>query len=53
MLHLRPKVPAIDYKVSKDALVEQATWFALCGVGLAEESIKRHYNPKALSLLGD
>jgi AcrR family transcriptional regulator len=53
MLHLHPKVPAIDYKVSKDALVEQATWFALLGVGLREESIKRYYNPKALSLLGD
>ncbi len=53
MLHLHPKVPAIDYKVSKDELVEQATWFALLGVGLGEESIKRYYNPKALSLLGD
>jgi AcrR family transcriptional regulator len=53
MLHLHPKVPAIDYKVSKDELVEQATWFALLGVGLREESIKRYYNPKALSLLGD
>jgi AcrR family transcriptional regulator len=53
MLHLHPKVPAIDYRVSKDALVEQATWFALLGVGLREESIKRYYNPRALSLLGD
>src|SRR5688572_7554439 len=52
MLHLHPKVPAIDYRVSKDALVEQATWFALRGVGLGEEAIKRLYNPKALSLLG-
>jgi AcrR family transcriptional regulator len=53
MLHLRPKVPAIDYKVSKEELVEQATWFALLGVGLREESIRRYYNPQALSLLGD
>jgi AcrR family transcriptional regulator len=53
MLHLHPKVPAIDYNVSEDALVEQAMWFALRGVGLGEESIKRHYNPKALSLLGN
>jgi AcrR family transcriptional regulator len=52
MLHLHPKVPAIDYNVSKDALVEQATWFALRGVGLGEEAIKRLYNSKALSLLG-
>ena len=53
MLHLHPKVPAIDYNVTKDALVEQATWFALRGVGLGDEVIKRLYNPKALSLLGD
>ncbi|HTN71521.1 MAG TPA: helix-turn-helix domain-containing protein [Methylomirabilota bacterium] len=51
MLHLHPKVPAIDYKASKEALIEQATWFALLGVGVKEEAIKRHYNPAALSLL--
>jgi AcrR family transcriptional regulator len=51
MLHLRPKVPAIDYKVSKEELVEQATWFALRGLGMKEATIRRHYNPKALSLL--
>ena len=45
MLHLHPKVPAIDYNVSKDALVEQATWFALRGVGLGEEAIKRLLQP--------
>ncbi len=53
MLHLHPKVPAIDYNVSKDVLVEQAEHPSPRGVGLGEESIKRHYNPKALSLLGD
>lgn len=51
MLHLHPKAPAIDYRVSTDALVEQATWFALLGVGLKEAAIHRHYNPTALSLL--
>lgn len=51
MLHLHPKVPAVDYKVSKDVLVEQAAWFALLGIGLRESAIRRHYNPKALSLL--
>jgi AcrR family transcriptional regulator len=51
MLHLRPKVPAINYKVSKEELVEQATWFALRGLGLKEGTIRRYYNPKALSLL--
>jgi AcrR family transcriptional regulator len=51
MLHLRPNVPAIDYRVSKEELVEQATWFALRGLGLKESVIRRYYNPKALSLL--
>jgi len=51
MLHLRPKVPAINYKVSKEELVEQATWFALRGLGLKERAIRRYYNPKALALL--
>jgi len=51
MLHLRPKVPAINYKVSKEELVEQATWFALRGLGLKETAIQSFYNPKALSLL--
>jgi AcrR family transcriptional regulator len=51
MLHLRPKIPAIDYKASKEELVEQATWFALRGLGLKEAMIRRYYNPKALSLL--
>ena len=51
MLHLHPKVPAVDYKVSKDVLVEQAVRFALHGAGLTEKTIDRYYNPKALSLL--
>jgi len=51
MLHLHPKVPAVDYKVSKDVLVEQAVRFALHGAGLTEKTINRYYNPKALSLL--
>jgi hypothetical protein len=51
MLHLHPELPAVDYKVSKPALVEQTVWFALLGVGLKERAIKRYYNPKALALL--
>jgi AcrR family transcriptional regulator len=51
MLHLHPKLPAINYNASKETLVEQATWFALLGAGLKEEAIHRHYNPAALSLL--
>ena len=51
MLHLQPKVAAVDYKVSKEQLVSQATWFALLGVGLKEEAARRYYSPKALRLL--
>ena len=51
MLHLHPKKPAIRYRASREALIEQATWFALLGVGLKEQAIRRYYNPKALSLL--
>jgi AcrR family transcriptional regulator len=51
MLHLHPKIPAIDYKVSREMLVEQAVRFALLGAGLPEKMIQRYYNPKALSLL--
>ena len=43
MLHLQPKVPAIDYKASNMMLIEQATWFALLGVGLKEEALGRYY----------
>lgn len=52
MLHLHPQQPAIDYRVSRDALAEQATYFALRGLGLREDVIRRDYNPKALRLLG-
>lgn len=51
MLHLHPEDPAVDYKLSRQALVEQTVWFALLGVGLKERAIKSYYNPKALSLL--
>jgi AcrR family transcriptional regulator len=48
---LRPAIPMLDYGVSRKQLVEQAVWFALRGMGLKEEAIRRYYNPKALSLL--
>src|SRR6185436_9279385 len=52
MLHLQPKTPAVNYKVSKEELVSQATWFGLLGIGLKEEAVRRYYSPKALQLLG-
>jgi len=42
MLHLHPKTPAIQYQATADTLIEQATWFALYGVGLKERAIKRY-----------
>ena len=52
MLHLQPKTPAVNYKVSKEELVSQATWFGLLGIGLKQEAVRRYYSPKALQLLG-
>jgi AcrR family transcriptional regulator len=51
MLNLHPKVPAIDYDADRNTLVEQATWFALLGVGVKEEAIRRHYDSNALAPL--
>ncbi len=51
MVHLHPKRPVVDHKISKENLVEQAVWFALLGAGLKNEVIQRYYDPKALSLL--
>ena len=51
MTRLRPATPVVDYGVSHKQLVEQAVWFALRGMGLTDETIRRYYNPKALRLL--
>jgi AcrR family transcriptional regulator len=51
MLHLQPKIPAIDYKVPREELVAQATWFALLGIGVKQRVARRYYSPKALHLL--
>ena len=48
--NLLPETPVVDYGVSRDKLTEQAVWFALRGMGLKEEAIRRHYNPRALAL---
>jgi AcrR family transcriptional regulator len=46
-MHL-PKKPVVDYDASRDDLVHQAVWFALRGLGLKDEAIKRFYSPKAM-----
>lgn len=50
-LYLMPPEPAVDYGTARELLVEQAVWFALRGMGLREEVIRRHYNPAGLALL--
>jgi hypothetical protein len=49
-IYFLPAEPVVDYGVSREKLIEQTVWFALRGVGLKEEVIKRHYNAKALAL---
>jgi AcrR family transcriptional regulator len=51
MTRLRLATPVVDYGVSRKQLVEQAVWFALRGMGLTDEAIRRYYDPKALRLL--
>ncbi|MGH7927966.1 MAG: helix-turn-helix domain-containing protein [Candidatus Binatia bacterium] len=51
MLNLHPKRPAIDYEADRESLIEQATWFALLGVGLRKEAIQRYYDPNAVARL--
>ena len=48
-MHL-PRKPVVDYDASREELVQQAVWFALRGLGLRDEAIKRFYSPKALAL---
>jgi hypothetical protein len=45
MLHVSARNP-IDYKVPPDTLVRETVRFALRGIGLKEEPIKRHCNPR-------
>jgi len=52
MLNLLPGKPIVEFKAPQASQVEQAVWFALLGMGLKPEAIRRHYNPKAFALLG-
>ena len=49
LVHL-PGKPTMDYKVSREELLNQAVAFALRGMGLTDKAIATHYNPKALAL---
>lgn len=50
-LPLKPARPVLETKLNRDEIIERAVWFALLGLGLKGEVIKKLYNPKALSLL--
>jgi AcrR family transcriptional regulator len=52
LVHLPPK-PAINYKVPRQELVNQAAWFILRGMGMTRKAIAAYYNPKALGLFFD
>lgn len=41
----------LNYKISKEALLENAVTFCLRGLGVRDETIKLYYNPKAFGLL--
>jgi AcrR family transcriptional regulator len=50
-IHLRCEARVVNYAVPPEKLIEQATWFVLRGMGLGDDAIRRHYNPKTLALL--
>lgn len=50
MLNQLPGKPVVDFAANHQEMVEQATWFALRGLGVKDDAIRRLYNPKALAL---
>lgn len=51
MLNEMPGRPVVELEVDRAAQVEQAVWFALKGLGLKAEAIRRNYHPQAFALL--
>src|SRR3954469_6920950 len=49
IMHL-PKNPVVNYRVSKEDLLNQAVWFVLRGMGLTDQAIATYYHAQALSL---
>jgi hypothetical protein len=52
MLYLRPSQPVVDFEISRAEITERCVRFVLLGIGLKAEVVQKHYNPKALALLG-
>src|SRR5580692_5921856 len=45
-----PGHPAIDYRGSREDLLNDVVWFTLRGMGLTDKAMATHFNPKALAL---
>ncbi len=50
-LPLKPARPVLESRLNREEIIERCVWFCLLGLGLKGDVIKKHYNPKALSLL--
>ena len=48
-IHLLPSPPAVEYKLTREQLVEQVVWFAVRGMGLTDAAINRHLSPAAFA----
>jgi AcrR family transcriptional regulator len=51
MLSMIPATPVVDYRLTLDALIEQAVWFSLRGMGVKDEAIRWCYTPEAMAAL--
>lgn len=50
-LLLLPLDRVVNFRVRRDALIEQMVWFLLRGLGLKDSAIDQHYGKEALALL--
>jgi len=48
-----PPHPVVEYGMSRRKLIEHTVRFALRGLGLNDQAIRRYYNPKALALFAN
>ncbi|HVX63401.1 MAG TPA: helix-turn-helix domain-containing protein [Pirellulales bacterium] len=51
MLYQLPTKAVIDYGMPREQLIRQAAWFALRGMGLTEDAIRRNYQSETLAVL--
>lgn len=51
MLNLMPGQPVVSLALDRSKQIEQATWFALLGLGLKAEAVRRHYHAQGFALL--